>query len=382
MRRTLALVLAAAACAHGPRKPAQASGTPGLRFLDVEPALLYQEAREKMARGEWDEARERFDALLSKDPKSAAVLFDAGWIAEKRGDPKTAEGYYRRTLELEPQHLGAALNLARLMRDSPADAERVLRQALQHRDGDPALLDGLAAALREQGRLDEAEAVVRQVLARHPRDAGAHRDLAAIEADRGRLRLAETALNDARKLDPQDPGILNSLGILAIKRDELASARAYFEEAVRIDPAFAPAWANLGAIALQYRDHAAAEQAYAKAVQLDPARWEIRLAHGWALEGLKRPSEARAEFEKVLAMQPAEDDALYGRALALKAENDLAGALQAFHDYVTAAKAAHLKEARGQIASIEMRLKNAPPGAPPKPPAAAPNDGPGGAAVR
>src|SRR2546423_717063 len=98
------------------------------------------------------------------------------------------------------------------------------------------------------------------------------------------------------------------------------ASRELFEEATRIDAGFGPAWLNLGALALRYRDYAAAEQAYGRAIQIDGARWESRLARGWALEGLGKPREARAEYEKVLAVEPRQDDALFGKAVALRAE--------------------------------------------------------------
>src|SRR5205085_7019467 len=263
-------------------------------------------------------------------------LFDAGWVSEKRGDPKGAADYYRRALDAEPSHVGAALNYTRLLRtqEKTDEAEKVLEAALTKRADDPQLLNGYAAVLRAQKKLDEADAAVKQVLTRHPADADAYRNLAAIEADRGHIRLAESALNNARKLDDKDAGILNSLGLLAMRRDDVAAARAYFEQAAQLDASFAPAWANLGAISLQYRDYAAAEQAYAKAIALDGNRWDTRLAHGWALEGLRKPKDARAEYEKVLALKPGQEDALYGKAVALKTEGDLPGAMQAFKEYV------------------------------------------------
>jgi len=378
MIRNTLLIAAVAACVHAPpaksvaQAPAPAAKAAAPKLVDVPPALLYKESRELMAQGRWDEAKDRVDAYLKKEPKSAAALFDLGFISERLNDPKAARADYEKALANEPSHLGAALNLARLIHDKPAEAEKVLRAALAHRAAEdqngPELLDALAAVLRAQGKLDEAQAFVRQVLERHPRDADAWRNLAAIEADRGHVRLAESALNNARKLDDKDAGILNSLGLLAMRRDDATAARENFEQATQLDPSFAPAWANLAALALSYRDYAGAEAAYAKAVQLDGTRWDTHLGHGWALEGLRKPKDARAEYEKVLAMKPGQEDALYGRALALKGEGDLPAALQAFKEYAGNSKATHVKEAQGQIASIDMRLKNPP--AVPKPAAA------------
>jgi tetratricopeptide (TPR) repeat protein len=384
MRKLSLLFAIACACAHAPEQKAPVAAQPAarpppMRLIDVPPAILYKESRELMAVGNWDAASERVDAYLKREPKSAAAWFDAGFICEKRGDPKAAQDYYRHSLENEPSHVGSALNLARLLReqDKLADADKVLHTALfktTPETAQPELLNALSSVLRAEKKLDEADAAVQQILVRHPRDADAYRNLAAIEADRGHLRLAESALNNARKLDDKDPAILNSLGLLAMKRDDVAAARGYFEQATKLDGSFAPAWANLGAVALSYRDYSAAEQAYAKAVQLDPNRWDTRLAHGWALEGLRKAKDARGEYEKVLALRPGQEDALYGKALALKVENDLPAALQAFKEYAANTKATHVKEAQNQIAAIDLRLKNPAPkpaGAPGRPAGAA-----------
>jgi Flp pilus assembly protein TadD len=383
MRKLALLLSLACACAHAPpvkTAPSAAAARPAPQDLsDLPPATLYKESREMMAAGNWDGAKERVDAFLKREPKSAAALFDAGFIAEKRGDLKAAQGFYARALLVEPAHLGAALNLSRLDRvqEKPAEAERVLRSAIAKRDadskgeagsGDPLLLNALSSVLRFQRKLDEADAAARQVLVRHPGDAEAWRNIAAVEADRGHVRLAESALNNARKLDDKDAGILNSLGLLALKRDDVAAARADFEQATQLDANFAAAWANLGALTLSYRDYSAAEQAYAKAVTLDGTRWETHLGYGWALEGLRKAKDARAEYEKVLALKPGQEDALYGKALALKQENDLPAALQAFKEYAASSRATHVKEAQNQMAAIDLRLKN--------PPAAAPKAGP------
>jgi tetratricopeptide (TPR) repeat protein len=366
MRKLAVLVLTA--CATAPAKmpepvaAAPVKAAPPPRLFDLPPAILYKESRELMAQGRWDEAKARIDAYLAREPKSSAALFDAGWLSEKRGDVKAAADFYQRALDAEPSHVGAALNLTRIDRqqDKLPDAEKVLKTALSTKAANPQLLNALASVLRAEKRLDDADAAVKQVLTRHPADADAYRNLAAIEADRGHVRLAESALNNARKLDDKDAGILNSLGLLAMRRDDVTAARADFEQATQLDPGFAPAWANLGAIALQYRDYSAAEQAYAKAVALDGTRWDTHLAHGWALEGLRKARDARGEYEQVLAMKPGQEDALYGKALALKAENDLPAAMQAFKEYVANSKVTHVKEAQNQIAAIDLRLKNPP----------------------
>jgi len=363
MRFLFAMLIATCACAHAAQrrtKGAQAAADERQRLIELPAAILHLQARELMAQGRWEPAQARLEAYLAKQPADAAALFDAGWVREQLGEAGAAAESYAKALASDGGHCAAALNLARLLQRTPAKAEDVLRSALRQRPDDPRLLNALAAVQRAQHKLDEAAFAVRRVLERHPKDAEAYRNLAAIEGDRGHLRLAESALNNARKLDPRDAGIVSNLGLLALRRDDVAAARAFFEEATQLDAAFAPAWVNLGALVLRYRDYAAAEQAYGRAIQLDGARWESHLARGWALEGLGKPGEARAEYEKVLTAEPRQDDALYGKALALKTEGDLASALAAFKQYLSLPRPARLKEAQGHLAAIDLRLKHSP----------------------
>ncbi|HEX4385072.1 MAG TPA: tetratricopeptide repeat protein [Myxococcales bacterium] len=354
--RKLLVIAALVACAHAePPKPppAQVAAVKPVELTQAEELLAAQKA---IAAKQWDEAQAHLDRL---EPKDAKAWFAAGWVAEQRKDVKAAKAAYTKVLELEPGQAKALNNLVLLV--EPDEAEKLLRAALKNSPDDPRLLNSLASVQRDEKKLEAAAETVQRVLSRHPQDADAYRNLAAVESDRGHLRLAESALQSARKLDAKDPGISNSLGLLAMRRDDVAAAKANFEEAVKLDPGFGAGWVNLAALALRYRDYPAAEASSAKALAIDGSRWETHLAHGWALAGLKKPKEARAEYEQVLALQPAQEDALYGRALALRAEGDLPNALQAFKEYAANDKATHLKEAQGQVVQIELRLKNPPP---------------------
>jgi len=123
-------------------------------------------------------------------------------------------------------------------------------------------------------------------------------------------------------------------------------------------------------VLLSYRDYRGAQEAYAKAVELDLEHPELHLGYAWALEGGRKVALARAEFDEVLRLRPGEIDALYGRAAALRAEGQLELALRAFREYVTRPNASRVKEANGNIAAIELRLKSA--AAPPAEAAPAP----------
>src|SRR5439155_941417 len=120
MRKLIAaLLLLSVACAHAPRRsPALDAAAERRRLLELPPAILHKEARELMARGDWEAARLRLELYLAQAPDNAAAHFDAGWVAERLLDPKSAADLYSRALARDPAHVGAALNLARLQRNS------------------------------------------------------------------------------------------------------------------------------------------------------------------------------------------------------------------------------------------------------------------------
>jgi tetratricopeptide (TPR) repeat protein len=233
----------------------------------------------------------------------------------------------------------------------------VLQDGLAAPDADPHLGDTVAEALLGLGGVEQAEAAAHEVLERFPSDARAYGVLARVASVRGQRGLEAVLLAQVHKLDPGAAWAVNEEGLLAFTRGEAAAARERFAEAVRIDAAFVPGWANLGAIALRYRDFGAAADAYAKATEIDPSRAEFHLGRAWALEGLGKPADARGEYERVLAVAPDDEDALYGRAAAIQAQGELSAALEAFRAYAARPRATRAKDAAARISAIELRLK-------------------------
>ena len=71
-------------------------------------------------------------------------------------------------------------------------------------------------------------------------------------------------------------------------------------------------------MALAYRDYRTADREFAAAAKVSPNRWEWHLGDAWALEGLKKPKEAIAEYDRVMAIRADQPDAVYGEALGYK----------------------------------------------------------------
>jgi cellulose synthase operon protein C len=360
------------------------------RGLNAEQQDLYRQALESKALPLEDKAVEAFRKAIETGERSG-VYTEWAIAAQDALRELQPDAYQDRrdtpylrgdAVQAPPVEEGAfASPVAATLDGAPAVCLRepslgVCAAALAAHPDDPRLQDALAEAQRAAGKLAEAEASVRKMFLRRPGDRGAAKAAARIAADRGRTRLAESLYARARTEDERDPALPNELGVLAAQRGDPVAARAFFLQATAIDPRFAPAWANLATLLLSYRDYRGAQDAYAKAVELDPDRPELHLGYAWALEGGRKVALARAEFDEVLRLRPGEIDALYGRASALRAEGQLELALRAFREYVTRPNASRLKEAKGNIAAIELRLKSAAAPTPEAVPAPAPAPAP------
>ena len=155
---------------------------------------------------------------------------------------------------------------------------------------------------------------------RHPRDAGAYRNLAAIEADRGQVPAGRVGAEQRAQAgpqgcrNPQQPGAVRDASETTSWRRGPTSSRPPARSG-----ASRPAWANLGgarARVSRLRRGRAGLREGGRA--RSGARWETRLARGWALEGLQARGSASRVREGAGA-QPGQEEALYGKALALKA---------------------------------------------------------------
>lgn len=103
-----------------------------------------------------------------------------------------ARDAYERTLELDPEHPDAHLNLGRLLHEKgdPASAERHYRAALQTRPGDVTARFNLGVALQDLGRRRQAVETYRRVLDSEPGHADAHYNLSVLYEDLGQKALA------------------------------------------------------------------------------------------------------------------------------------------------------------------------------------------------
>lgn len=174
----------------------------------------YQLGRALARTGQVAPAVEQFEAVVRQKPELVPALFDLATALVRLDRPTDAAHYYRELLRVEPAHVAASQRLARVLFQSGqvADAIAVLEAGSRQAPGDPTLradLAGLLVSTADPAVRNSARAAA---LAEEALDLGAARDvtlldtLATAYADLGRLEraveLTREALAKAREAGP------------------------------------------------------------------------------------------------------------------------------------------------------------------------------------
>jgi Flp pilus assembly protein TadD len=143
-------------------------------------------------RGDYNEARESFQAALALRPEDAGLMYNLGECYDRLGDDKKAEQYYNECLARAPNH--------------------------------PACRHALACVLVRGGRGGEATDMVHDWLAREPKLAAAYAEDGWLWHQAGDLPRAQARLHQALELNPHDERTLVELALVyeAMQRPDRA----------------------------------------------------------------------------------------------------------------------------------------------------------------
>jgi tetratricopeptide (TPR) repeat protein len=132
---------------------------------------------------------------------SAEDWFERGCDLERKS-ADAARQAYERALQTEAAHVGAHVNLGRLLHEIGrlAEAERVYRRAIAVCGNDPVLLYNLGVLLEDMGRNGAAIDAYERALRADPRLADCHYNLALLCKAMGRPKQALRHMAQYRKL--------------------------------------------------------------------------------------------------------------------------------------------------------------------------------------
>ncbi|HMP01263.1 MAG TPA: tetratricopeptide repeat protein [Gemmatales bacterium] len=173
--------------------------------MSVEPSVgvLCQKARQALAEGNPQLARQCFFQALAQAPEMADIHYGLGTTCFLLGDLNGAVYHFSETIRLDSSKVGAYINLGAVYNQmgKADDALQVLRQAVKLDSKRAEAYYNLGLAYRHKGQPELAIQAYREAIHRNPRMVDTHYNLANLLQDLGRLPQALVHYREAVKLD-------------------------------------------------------------------------------------------------------------------------------------------------------------------------------------
>ena len=263
-----------------------------------------------------DDAERIYQQLLAKGSPSPSLTNNLGNHYLACGEPEKARVYFEGLLRLNPEHVNANLQLARL-----ALVRREGRKALEYlahiKKQDPEISLLRAEALAQTGRREAARAV----LDGFAKAAGADpRLLFALGLTCGRMGLyerAEAAFNAALAHDPDDYDLLYNLALAASRAGHDDRARSALEVALKLRPDDVDALAALGRVEVHLGDPTRAVYLLSRARKLAPQRPDVLRSLGQAAQAAGYFGDSLLAYDEYLKLRPDDEATHRDRAFVL-----------------------------------------------------------------
>lgn len=298
----------------------------------------FEQIMQHLAQGERDTALEKCQAVLQRNPADVNMLGLLGAILIQASQPKQAEKYLRRTIELAPTFAKPHEDLGMLLvaLNRPEEAIPLLQKAVrldsglesawfhlgkalartgQGKAADAAYEEAFKLAPERQelaraaealtaGRPEEAEGICRRILQREQNNVDAMRLLALIAAEAGKTDDAEILLERVTSLAPDYNLAQLDLGNIYREQDRYSEAIDCYQKVIENDPDNAQAHFLLAGVLSQAALNERAIGAYQRAIELHPEHAAALLGLGHALKTVGQQDAAIAAYRRCIALRP------------------------------------------------------------------------------
>lgn len=247
-----------------------------------------------------------------------------------------AEGFWRQSIEAQPDFIDAYNNLGILLKglNRLAEAEALFRSVVRLRPDQAQAFNNLGAVLYALKRPQDAEEAYRQALALRGDYAEAHYNLGIVLYDYRRFEEAATAYRDSLAVRPDCAEVHNNLGNALKELGRLPEADEAYRQALLIRPQYPEALNNLAGVLKTFKRLPEAELACRLALAIRANYAEAHNNLGSVLGDLKRLPEAEASYRQALSIRPDYAEAHYNLGIVLQNQERLPEAETAYREAV------------------------------------------------
>jgi len=147
----------------------------------------------------------------------------------------------------------------------------------------------------------------------------------------GKLESAAKLLSKAIDSGESEPALYSALGHIQYEMRDYAAAAATYAQLVGLEPLHRTAHFNLAVCQGNLKNWKAAAESFRQAADADGTRADAMLGLGISLIHAGSPAQAMEPVEKYLSLFPDNEQALFGKAVALHQLDNFAAALLAQH---------------------------------------------------
>ncbi len=260
---------------------------------------------------DYQRAALEFQNASSQAPKDAEPHYQMALALLELGDYRTAIAHLMKATELNPKHVPAQARLAQLMATSKdpeilKQAQGRVSTALQVAPGDPDLLNTLALTDLRLNQPAEAEKILEQALAKSPGHLRSAMTLAGMKLSQKDVAGAEKILKDAAAQSPKSIEAHMALAQFYAATGKLPEAEAQLNDALKIDPKHGPSLLGLAALRHRAGKTAEAEELYKRVAALSGQQYKA--AHALYLMSTNRIEQGIQELERLQKDSPSDRD--------------------------------------------------------------------------
>jgi len=263
-------------------------------------------------------------------PIKVPQVFAQALELHKQGRLTEAEQFYSEVLAHRPDHFDALqmLSVIKLAKGQPAEALRLISEAMRMRRPSPQILVNHGMILHALDRSEEALACFDAALKQKSKFAEAHNNRGAVLAALGRHEEAVACFHKALALKTDYADAHYNLGSSLRVLGRYDEALVSLDRALLLRPDYVKALNNRGAVLEGINRLPEALACYDRALALAPGFTESRNNRGRVLLALDRADDAIDNFTAALKFNPDDAEAWYqrGRCLLEISRNEEAAA--------------------------------------------------------
>lgn len=317
--------------------------------------------------GRYDEALERIERVIQKNPESPVLLYERAMMLIDAGRTDRALTELRAVVEKNPTFYDANRVVGRLLLDRAGNDRAAVEEALRYlqaafKANPDDLSSGLTVSqiFRSLGRNAEAERVLAAMVERAPDQRTLNFAYAQVLTIMRREDEAKQYLEKTVAIDPTyGPAVMALLDVYQ-QSSEWKKAAQIIEPLVADDPTAVELRRQQAYFYLRANDARAARDRFQELVAADPKDVRSLFYLAEALNDLEQYAEAEKIFRQLLEKDPNEPDLLASFALSLSGQKKWDEATQTFTRLLSIADLPDNLSAlaRTQLAHIDLQRGN------------------------